>query len=49
MVRAGIGLAAGAAKFGVGAVPGALEGGDLPLDAGEEFGGRGVGEEGGGE
>jgi hypothetical protein len=49
VVRVGFGLATGAAQFGVGAVPGAFEGGDLTLDAGEEFGGRGVGEEGGGE
>src|ERR1035441_9950036 len=40
---------AAAAEFGVGAVPGAFEGGDLALDAGEELGGGGVGEEGGGE
>ena len=38
LVRAGFGLAAGAAEFGVGAVPGAFEGGDLALCAGEEFG-----------
>jgi hypothetical protein len=49
VVGIGFGLAAGAAEFGVGAVPGALEGGDLTLDAGEEFGGRGVGEECGGK
>src|SRR6185369_11126368 len=42
-------MAAGAAEFGVGTVPGALEGGDLALHAGEEFGGRGSGEEGGGQ
>jgi hypothetical protein len=30
-------------------MPGAFEGGDLALGAGEEFGGRRLGEEGGGE
>ena len=30
-------------------MPGAFEGGDLALDADEEFGGGGLGEEGGGE
>ena len=49
VVRFGFGLAAGAAEFGVGAIPGAFEGGDLALYAGEEFGGWGGGEEGGGE
>ena len=49
VVRVGFGLAAGAAEFGVGAVPGAFEGGDLALHAGEEFGSGGVGEKGGGE
>jgi len=49
VIRVGFGLAAGAAEFGIGAVPGALEGGDLALHAGEEFGGRGIGEEGGGQ
>ena len=42
-------LGAGAAELVVGAVPGALEGGDLALDAEEEFGGGGLGEEDGGE
>src|ERR1019366_5442563 len=37
------------ADLGIGAVPGAFEGGDLALDADEEFGGGGVGEQGGGE
>jgi hypothetical protein len=36
------GLAAGAAEFGVGAIPAAFVGGDLALLAGEEFGGRGM-------
>ena len=49
VVRVGFGLVARAAEFGVGAVPGALESGDLALHTGEEFGGGGVGEEGGGE
>ena len=49
VVGAGLGLLAGAAEFGVGAVPGALESGDLALHAGEEFGGGEVGEESGGE
>ena len=39
----------GTAEFGVGAVPGAFEGGDLALDAEEEFGGGRLGEEDGGE
>src|SRR5665811_2143138 len=43
------GLLAGAAEFGIGAVPGAFEGGDLTLDADEEFGGGGLGKEYGGE
>ena len=47
LVGVGFGLASGAAEFGVGAVPGAFEGGNLALHAREEFGGRGVGEEGG--
>jgi hypothetical protein len=34
MVGVGFGLASGAAEFGVGTVPGALEGGNLALDAG---------------
>ena len=42
-------MCAGAAEFGIGAVPGAFEGGDLALDADEEFGGGGLGEEYGGE
>ena len=37
------------AELGIGAMPGAFEGGDLALDADEEFGGRGFGEEDGGE
>jgi hypothetical protein len=49
LVATGFGLLAGAAEFGIGAVPGALEGGDLALYAGEAFGGGGIGEEGGGE
>ena len=49
VVRGGFGLVAGAAEFRVGAVPGALESGDLALHADKEFGGGGVGEEGGGE
>ena len=49
VIGIGFGLAAGAAEFGVGAIPGAFEGGDLTLDADEEFGGRGIGQEGGGE
>src|SRR5260370_31607872 len=44
----GFGLSAGAAEFGIGAVPGAFEGSDLALNADKEFGGRGLGEEGGG-
>ena len=36
-------------EFGIGAVPGAFEGGDLALDASEEFGGGGIGEESGGK
>jgi hypothetical protein len=36
---------ASTAEFGIGAVPGTFEGGDLALYAGEEFGGGGVGEE----
>src|ERR1035437_1106546 len=43
------GLRAGAAEFGIGAVPGAFEGGDLSLHADEEFGGGGLGKEYGGE
>src|ERR1035437_1195710 len=43
------GLTAATAQFGVGAVPGAFEGGDLALHAGEEFGGGGIGEQCGGE
>src|ERR1019366_3139343 len=35
--------------LGIGAVPGAFEGGDLALDAGMEFGGGGLGKEGGGK
>src|ERR1035438_7666136 len=42
-------LLSSAADLGIGAVPGAFEGGDLALDAGKEFGGGGIGEEGGGE
>ena len=42
-------MCAGAPEFGIGAVPGAFEGGDLALDADEEFGGGGLGEEYGGE
>src|SRR5262245_30471088 len=48
-VEGGFGLFAGAAEFGVGAVPGAFEGGDLALYAGEELGGGGLGEQGGDE
>ena len=44
-----LGLLSSAADLGIGAVPGAFESGDLALDAGEEFGGGGVGEECGGE
>src|ERR1035438_6360494 len=49
LFASGLGLPAGAVEFGVGAVPGAFESGDLALSAGEEFGGGGVAEEGGGE
>ena len=42
-------MCAGAPEFGIGAVPAAFEGGDLALDADEEFGGGGLGEEYGGE
>src|ERR1035437_1232198 len=45
----GLGLCVGAAEFGIGAVPGAFEGGDLALDADQEFGGWGLGEEYGSE
>ena len=46
----GGGLAVGEAdEFAVGAEPGALVGGDLALDAGEEFGGGRIGEQGGDE
>ena len=45
----GFGFGAGAAEFVIGAVPGAFEGGDLALDADEEFGGGRLGEKGGGE
>ena len=43
------GFGAGAVEFVVGAVPGAFEGGDLALDAEEEFGGGRLGEECSGE
>ena len=46
LVNGGFGLLAGAAEFGVSSIPGAFEGGDLALHAAEEFGGRGIGEEG---
>src|ERR1035438_9559109 len=49
LFASGLGLPAGAVEFGVGAVPGAFESGDLALSAGEEFGGGGVREEGDGE
>ncbi|MCX6629763.1 MAG: hypothetical protein NTW28_19260 [Candidatus Solibacter sp.] len=45
----GLGLCAGAGEFCIGTAPGTFEGGDPALDAGEEFGGRGLGEECGGE
>ena len=45
----GFRLAAATIDFTIGAVPGALESGQLALDAGEEFGRGPVGEEGGGE
>ena len=49
LVHGGFGLLAGAAEFGVGAVPGAFENGDLTLHSGEEFSGRRIREEGRGE
>jgi hypothetical protein len=49
LVVGGTVLTACAAERGVGAVPDAFEAGDLALDAGEEFGGGGIGEESGGE
>src|SRR5207248_2234778 len=39
----------GAAEFGVGAIPGTLEAGDLTLDADEETGGLRVADQGAGE
>jgi hypothetical protein len=44
-----VGFGAGAVEFVIGAVPGTFEGGDLALDAGEEFSGGRIGEKGGGE
>ena len=43
------GIAALAQQFGAGAVPGSFEGGDLALDAGEQFGGGRFAEQGCGE
>jgi len=49
LARGVLGLLSSPADLGIGAVPGAFEGGDLALDADQEFGGGGVGEQCGGE
>ena len=46
LFEVGFGMAAGAVEFGIGAQPGAFEGGDVALQSGEEFGGGRSGEEG---